>query len=75
MEEIKIFEFNKEKVKNAIGGLNDLKPLIQNILKTADYEGKGNEDAVEFGEHIDIAVNAMKVILRLIEYKESCESM
>lgn len=54
----------KEKeLEDSIAALSELKPIIQRQLMDINYEGKGMEDAKEFGEHFKTAITAMTILL------------
>jgi hypothetical protein len=80
MDDIKIFKFSNESLGDAISGLSQLKPILQNRVLSANLDGQGKEDCKEIGEHFDTAVNAMTTLLIHMEDKDDiikfyyCES-
>lgn len=63
MEGIKVLKFSKEGLNNAIKGLTQLKPQLQQMFLNIDFEGQGKKDAEEIGEHFTTAINAMATVL------------
>jgi hypothetical protein len=51
---------NKQMIEKAIGGLEQLKPVLQMQLLRINYEGLGREDAKDLGEHFSTAIKCMR---------------
>jgi hypothetical protein len=69
MEKFKVLKLSKEGLESSIGGLSQIKPILQNQCLMANLDGQGKQDAKELGEHFETAINAMVTILGLIESK------
>lgn len=69
MSEFKVLALSKEKLENAIGGLSQLKPILERNCLKANLDGQGKEDAKELGEHFETAINAMFTVLAFMETK------
>lgn len=69
MGEFKVLALSKEKLENAIGGLSQLKPILERNCLEANLDGQGKEDAKELGEHFQTAIKAMFTVLAFMETK------
>lgn len=69
MGEFKVLALSKEKLENAIGGLSQLKPILERNCLEANLDGQGKEDARELGEHFQTAIKAMFTVLAFMETK------
>ncbi len=46
-------------IQQHIDGLKGIKPFLQKMMLSADFEGMGDVDAKEIGETIDAAIEAL----------------
>ena len=66
---IEICKFTAEEIDEALEGLDGLQKIIAPLLKKIDYEGKGDEDAVQFRQCIKIAKHALIAMADFLEKK------
>ncbi len=48
-------------IQQHIEGLKGIKPFLQKMMLSADFEGMGEVDAEEIGETIDAAIEALEL--------------
>lgn len=65
---IKVLKFTKNDLQESINGLSQIKPILQSQVLDANTDiYQGRKDAKELGEHYDTAINAMMMILAMME--------
>lgn len=64
---------SKEDLEESIGGLSQLKPILQTqvIKGNGDNRRQGRADSRELGKHFDTAITAMTMLLTAFQEPES----
>lgn len=65
MEDIKIIKLSEDELEEAISGLAQIKPILQQMVLKGNGRNmaQGVKDSREIGQHIDTAINSMVTIL------------
>lgn len=67
MEKYKVLKLSKENLVNSIKGLSQIKPILQKKCLESNLDGQGKKDAIELGEHFEIAIKSMTILLAFME--------
>lgn len=70
MDKYVILKLSKEGLKDSIANLSKIKPALQEQCLRINLDRQGKKDAKELGEHFDTAINAMVMVLGMMEDSE-----
>lgn len=75
MSKYKVLKMSKEGLEEAIKGLSEIRPSMENVVRMCNGINKkqADFDVKQMGEHFDTAINAMITVLMMMDNMKESE--